>query len=197
MSDTIGPVDVKKKPLLEDVRPGSSEVTGQQRELFPFDAFKYTSELSGAENVVSLEDGWELDGGSLKNESVETEAVAAEAITSDKIAVEAVTADKIDVASLFAEDITITGSISSSNYSAGVAGFKIDGPAGSIDIVDGTFSGSIDIGGGAFSVTSAGEVTATSGTFSGDITGASGTFSGSVGIGIGDSSFKILEVTVV
>lgn len=162
MADEIEPFEGKSKGLIQDVRPGGVEVTGQQRELFPFDAFKYSSGLTGADDVITLEDGWSLDGGALEPDSV--------------------TSDSIDVESLFAEDIELTGSITSSNYVEGEAGFKIDGPTGSIDIVDGMFSGTLD---------------AVDGTFKGTLDAASGTFSGSILVTDGDRSIEMTSAKML
>src|SRR6056297_203128 len=107
MKDEIGPIgdNAEKKGLIADVRPGGIDVVGQQRELFPFDAFKYESSNNGDDDVITLGDDWKLDGGVLKPDSILTNAIAANAIT----------AVEIDLDSLFAENITLssTGSIQS------------------------------------------------------------------------------------
>lgn len=122
------------KGLLADVRPGAVDITGQQRELFPFDAFEYTSEaLTGGASILGFKDGWKLELSS----SVVGETTVFEA---GKLNIAL-----IEVENLFADGVTLagTGYIQSSNYVAGTSGFKINAAAGLIDIVDGTFSGTV------------------------------------------------------
>lgn len=150
MSD--GSQTSSKKGLIADVRPGSVDITGQQRELYPFDAFEYSSSLTGEENVLYLKSGWELDvtRGTVDGIDLLTEA---NYLNVDLIEAEAIDASKIDVNALFAENITVTGSIESENYVPNSAGWRID--ATGIEIDDGTFRGDIEganISGSSFSL---------------------------------------------
>lgn len=130
------------------------------------------------------------------------------------------TASKITAGTIGAHTITLNGSSSilrSSNYQAGLAGWKITG-AGDAEFNNLTIRTALDIGGsdstsfhvdvdgnmwlGAgtygsapFRVSNAGVMTATSGTFSGSLSSASGTFTGALSggtiqIGSGENVFK-------
>jgi len=50
----------KDSGILQNVRPSAVDVRGQQPELFPFDAFLYTTGRQGEKRTLTLKDGWEF-----------------------------------------------------------------------------------------------------------------------------------------
>lgn len=155
----------ESKGLLADVRPGAVDVTGQQRELFPFDAFEYSSSLTGAADVLKLKSGWTLDvtQGVLAEKPLTTDN---EFLNVDLLKAGSITADKINVTDLFAQDITATGTIT---------GVTLEG-------------GSISIGGGTFSVTDVGHMTAADVAITGGSIDIEGT---STGVEINEGSIRL------
>ena len=131
----MGDKDITKG-LIADVRPGAVDITGQQRELYPFDAFEYSSSLLGDENVLFLKAGWQLD---ITKGTLSGTPVTGTPVTEDAVHINT---EVLNLPEIFATDIEITGTIQS-NYVPGNSGFKIDGPSGRIDVVDGVFSGTI------------------------------------------------------
>jgi len=50
----------KDSGILQNVRPSAVDVRGQQPELFPFDAFLYTTGRQGEKRTLTLKEGWEF-----------------------------------------------------------------------------------------------------------------------------------------
>lgn len=98
------------KGIVQDVRPASAEITGQQRELFAFDAFEYeTPELKiggvvSEDYLVGLKSPWKFK---LGEDVVELAQLGPTIVNeSGKLNLELLNVDEI-----FAQDITATGTI--------------------------------------------------------------------------------------
>ncbi len=62
-------------------RPGSMDVKGMERELFPFDAFEYEADQDSNNYLITLKDPWTLDGGKLAPNSVTADAISTDTLT--------------------------------------------------------------------------------------------------------------------
>jgi len=150
--------------LIQDVRPASAEVTGQQRELFAFDAFEYEDPNKNDPAKITVKEGWKLN-------------LQRAVIGDNDLSTEGgfLNLDLLDVNEIFAQEITVTGSIQSENYVPNITGWKISNT--SIEIDDGIFRGNLDAAGGTFT----GQLDAAGGTFTGDLQAATGEFEHSYG----------------
>ena len=106
------------KGLIQDVRPASAEVTGQQRELFAFDAFEYEDPNKNNPAKITVKEGWKLN---LQRAVIgDTDlSVDGSFLNVDLIEAGAINASKIDVTDLFAQDITATGTITGATIIGG------------------------------------------------------------------------------
>ena len=127
------------KGLIQDVRPASAEITGQQRELFAFDAFEYEDPNKNDPAKITVKEGWKLN---LQRAVIgDTDlSVDGSFLNVDLIEAGAINASKIDVTDLFAQDITATGTITG------------------VTIIGGNITGTSSISIGPFVVTNDGAI---------------------------------------
>jgi hypothetical protein len=131
--------------LIQDVRPASAEVTGQQRELFAFDAFEYEDPNKNNPAKITVKEGWKLN---LQRAVIGDTDLSTEGGF--------LNLDLLDVNEIFAQDITATGTITGATIIGGaITGGTITGST----ITGGTITGNTSISIGPFNINNQGIIT--------------------------------------
>ncbi len=115
--------------LIQDVRPASAEVTGQQRELFAFDAFEYEDPNKNDPAKITVKEGWKLN--------LQRAVIGDTDLSSGGF----LNINLLDVNEIFAQDITATGTITGAT------------------IIGGTITGNTSISIGPFNINNQGIIT--------------------------------------